>query len=217
MVDIPLLQDARNRPAAANHVARLYRTDAELAGVVARFVADGLARGEAVLVIATATHWAQFVARLATIPEVDLVAAIVSGQLRIIDADLALSAVMTNDMPEWHRVEEAASRIVEGSCKKFGGLRVFGEMVNLLWQRQNRAAAEQLEMHWNAIAYKYPITRMCAYRVNDGDTVSGNDLLRCVCKTHSSVIPPGEPAKKRVAGSGLKTPPVREATSRYWP
>lgn len=211
MMDTPPLQEVRNRPAAANHVAQLYRTDAELAGIVAHFVAEGLARGEAVLVIATAAHWEQFVARLAPMPEVDLAATIVSGQLRIMDADLALSAIMSNGMPEWHRVQETACRIVQGSCKKFGGLRVFGEMVNILWQRQNKAGAEQLELHWNAIAHAYPITRLCAYRANDGDSVSFNELLRCVCRTHATVIPPAVPARKPLAGNGQKLRPMCEA------
>lgn len=197
----PLLQDVQEKPAAANHAARLYRTDVELADAVSRFIVEGLRRGEAVLVIATATHWAQFVAHLARHADVDLASTIVNGQLRIMDADLALSAIMSDGMPEWHRVHETASSIIEGGHKRFGGIRVYGEMVNILWQNGNRAGAEELERHWNALAYRYPVTRLCAYRVCDSDPDSYNALLGSVCRSHAKVTPPCA----QDGGSGGKT------------
>lgn len=210
MKSAPLLQDVQDRPAAPKHSARLYRTDAELADAVSRFIVEGLRRGEAVLVIATAANWALFVARLARHADIDLASTIVNGQLRIMDADLALSVVMSDGMPAWCRVHETASSIIEGGRKRFGGIRVYGEMVNILWQKGNRAAAEELELHWNALAYRYPVTRLCAYRVCDSDPDAYNELLGCVCRSHAEVTPPHEQAGEIPGKAGNPAPPVLE-------
>lgn len=172
-------------------MAHLYRTEGELAGSVSRFIAEGLDAGEAVLIIATASHWALFVARLATMPGIDLAGAIVSGQLRIMNADFALSAIMVDGLPQWYRFQETASSIIENSNKRFGKLRVYGEMANILWQDHNRLGAERLESHWNALSQRYAIVRLCAYRINEDDAREYNALLECVCRTHSRLLPPG--------------------------
>lgn len=189
MSEIPHLLHALEQPAAARHVAHLYESEEELAASASRFIAEGLHRGEAVLVIATAAHWALFVARLATDTAIDLAGAIVSGQLRIMDANLAVSAVVVDGLPQWHRVNESASSIIENSLRRFGALRVYGEMVDLLWERGNRVGAAMLETHWNALAHQYPIDRLCVYRTNAAEKGAHNALLRCVCRTHSRILP----------------------------
>lgn len=190
MSNARLLQNMEARPAASNHMAQLYRTDGELADSVSRFIAEGLDAGEAVLIIATASHWALFVARLATMPCIDLASAIVSGQLRIMNADFALSTIMVDGMPQWHRFQETANRIIEKSHKRFGKLRVYGEMASILWQNENRLGAERLESHWNALSHRHDIVRLCAYRVNEADAKGYNAVLECVCRTHSRLLPP---------------------------
>lgn len=190
MSNARLLQNEEERPAAANHIAQLYRTEDELADSVSRFIAEGLDAGEAVLVIASTSHWALFVARLATMPGIDLANAIISGQLRIMNADLALSTIMVDGLPQWHRFQETASRIIENSQKRFGTLRVYGEMADILWQDDNRLGAERLESHWNALSHRYAIVRLCAYQINEGDAKEYNALLECVCRTHSRLVPP---------------------------
>ncbi|HEY0845255.1 MAG TPA: MEDS domain-containing protein [Noviherbaspirillum sp.] len=200
-----IFQQQPEGPAATEHIAQLYRNNAELAHVVGDFIVEGLRRGEAVLVIATAAHWALFVSRLARYADIDLAGAIVNGQLRIMDAELALAAIMADNLPQWHHVHQRAKEIIESCSRRYGTLRVYGEMVNLLWSKENRVGAEMLEGHWNAIAHRYPVRRLCAYRMEEEDGENYNALLRCVCRTHARVLPPpGRPDTRKQCESGRR-------------
>lgn len=172
-----------------HHVAQLYRNDEQLAETVSHYIAQGLQRGEAVVIIATAAHWTAFVARLATNRTVDLVDVVMKGQLRIMDAEVTLSALMANGMPQWERLQERAGDIIARSRKRFGKVRIYGEMVDILWQKGNRQAAERLEEFWNKLARQEAFSLLCAYRADDADLETYNATLECVCRTHTDLVP----------------------------
>jgi hypothetical protein len=64
---------------------------------------------------------------------------------------------------------------------------VFGEMVALLWDFGQVAAAIEVEAMWNELAAQYQFSLLCAY---PADSVRGGqhqDALTEVCRVHASV------------------------------
>jgi hypothetical protein len=64
---------------------------------------------------------------------------------------------------------------------------VYGEMVNLLW-RQNLRAAHRLEVLWNEVIQAHSISLFCAYHV-DGDEGESRLFPSDLRAAHSHLIP----------------------------
>lgn len=157
---------------------------------VAHFLAAGLRAGEPVLVYATAPHRDAFAAQLAA-QGIDVARARDDGQLAMYDAGDTLAKFMTGDRPVRERFVEVIGDEV-ASCQRgreHGRVRVFGEMVDLLWRDDKRAAAIELETFWNELASDHAFTLLCAYVMGNfyGASLAGE--FHDVCASHTHVIP----------------------------
>ena len=68
-------------------------------------------------------------------------------------------------------------------------MRIYGEMVAVLWDQGNVAAAIELERLWNELADSNPFSLFCAYPIRAFDLDAGAERFRKICAQHSAVIP----------------------------
>src|SRR4029434_1895112 len=68
-------------------------------------------------------------------------------------------------------------------------VRVFGEMVALLWAEGNMDAALQLEMLCNDLVTLHPFSLLCAYPLRGFTQATHAQPLLTICAAHSHVIP----------------------------
>ena len=164
----PWSQGLLNRLSDGDHAVQFYEDDELLVDAVAHFGAAGLAAEEPVLIVATEEHRAAFADRLRRNgAEPD--SALASGLLTMLDAKETLARFMVGDEPEWNRFRAALSLLLE-KCRagwSTARVRVFGEMVDLLWRAENRGAAIRLEEFWNELARQQPFTLLCAYKMGN--------------------------------------------------
>src|ERR1700728_226368 len=85
--------------APRDHIVQLYQDQGFLNRAVCRFAASAIANGEGVILVPTKAHWEAFRPRLEA-EGVDTMAAQVSGQLSIVDADELLPEFMRDAMPD---------------------------------------------------------------------------------------------------------------------
>lgn len=163
-------------PGHGDHLVQLYQEDGFLVDAVARYLRGGLEAGDAVLVIATAEHRAMFSRHL-------------SGAVRFLDAEETLAHVMSNGMPQWGPFYELAGGALAELRQLHGGVRAYGEMVDVLWQRGEREAAIRLEEYWNDLGKLQRFSLLCAYRMDPLDGTAYGGPLECVCKAHTHLIP----------------------------
>jgi len=199
-------QNARGEPrdgasdfASLDHVVQFYDDGAGLAESMAGFVETGLRANAAVIVVATAKHLGPVHDRLTTLG-VDLVDALSSGQYQTFDAEELLGCLMVNGSPDRTRFEEVVGALVSDAQWRWSRVRIFGEMVALLWAKHDVAGALFLEELWNELHRRLAFSLLCAYPT-DG---SGRDLIESsfgrVCEEHARVIrppwvnSPGDPA-----------------------
>jgi hypothetical protein len=64
-------------------------------------------------------------------------------------------------------------------------VRVYGEMVGLLWKNGNEAAAESLEAQWNQLMAVRKFSLLCGYSMDDVGQGAG---LKKICDQHSHVV-----------------------------
>lgn len=165
-----------------------YDHDAELVAAVAHFVADGLRQGDRVVVVATAAHRLALEASLLTLGN-DVARAHSSNTLLSLDAEETLGTFMVDNVPDHQAFRASVGRIIELAGADGSGVRVFGEMVALLWEHGNVAGALDLEVLWNGLADHHAFTLHCAYPAAALDTAPLQDVSR-VCDLHSVVRPP---------------------------
>ena len=72
-------------------------------------------------------------------------------------------------------------------------IRLYGEMVDLLWQRQLEAAL-QLEELWNELLVDERLSLLCVYRIDPLDR-QAHGLLRRVTHCHARLLPGEDPER----------------------
>jgi hypothetical protein len=177
---------------AGQHMAHFYRHAEQMVQAACQYVAEGLRRGEAVVIVATQAHWARMVGKLAAKRGIDLVDSVMNGQLRHVDAEVVLSGLMENGMPDDSRFHEHAGTLVERSLNRFGNVRIITELAGMLWESGNRAAALRLEELWIGLAKRLPFTLLCTYRTDGGGLDGYNSALQAVCGVHASLVAGGD-------------------------
>ncbi len=171
-----------------NHFVQFYGDDSNLIDSLRTFIGGGLAEGETSIIVANQTHRDTLELALVT-AGFDVQAARAQGRYIALDTEKTLDTFMVGGMPDPTKFAEVMDSIIGPAAQK-GKVRIFGEMVAVLWTQNNSAAAISLEMMWNQLAKTHPFRLYCAYPVR---AFGSNDLvaLRKVCYEHSQVIPPG--------------------------
>jgi signal transduction histidine kinase len=174
-----------------SHVVQFYEDENNLCDTVAGFLADGLAGGHPVVVIATDAHRAALSSRLSS-SGLDFGQACRTGQLSFHDAHSALSTFMSGDMPDEHLFKNSIGSIIDTSRDGRAPattVRAYGEMVDVLWREGNRAAAIRLEELWNDLAATHSFSLLCAYAMANFYKEGHSQEFLDICKNHTHVIP----------------------------
>jgi hypothetical protein len=179
-------------PGAADHAVQVYDDRAELERIVSAFVAAGFEAGAPAVVIARDEHRQAFEHRLeaAGWPLVD------GGLFVTADAEQTLATFMRGDAPDAEAFERVVGGLLDETAARFPGTRIraFGEMVDLLWQRGQKAAAIALERMWNELAATRNFALLCAYRLDVLDADVQARALPEIFAAHTHARPVAEPA-----------------------
>jgi hypothetical protein len=184
----------------AEHAVQVYTELDELAASVGRFLEAGFRAGEPALVIATPDHWQAFRAELERrgCNAEDLQQ---HGLLTCLDPDETLAAFMDTDGPSAIRFEAVVGGVVDQVASRFPDktIRAFGEMVDLLFQRGQEAAAVALEELWNGLLDTRRFALLCAYELDVFDFDAQASALPEIIRTHTHQRPVADPARLAAA------------------
>jgi MEDS: MEthanogen/methylotroph, DcmR Sensory domain/Histidine kinase-like ATPase domain len=171
-----------------DHAVNFYDDDAEWVDRIAGFVQDGFGQGERVIVIATSPHLV-LLEEILSDRGVDLPESRTTGRLLTLDADVTLSALMPGGRPHAGELDARVGGLIDAATADGSLVRIFGEMVAVLWEQGNVAGAIELESMWNELAKHRRFTLLCAYPLGGiGDMPLGD--VHHVCDLHSRLLPP---------------------------
>jgi len=182
------------------HIVQFYQDDHDLVSHATRFLAAGLSDGEVVIAVATPPHRAAFDLAIGRLG-VDLGSLQALGHYVALDADEMLSAVAGDGQPDAGRFDERVGALIDRASATGRPVRVYGEMVAILWQRGELLGAISLEALWNQIRAHGPFSLYCAYPLAAIATAGSLITTKRVCDQHSALVTPtnypllrGEPA-----------------------
>ncbi|HTB20881.1 MAG TPA: ATP-binding protein [Bryobacteraceae bacterium] len=186
----------------SEHLVQFYEADpVAWAKSVGRYLAEGLKRGESVLVIASPDHKRAIVKQLNALGCCDPSFPEHHGRLAFLDAATTLARFLVNGEPDWDQFQN----VVGGELQRLrsialnGNFRAYGEMVGLLWSARQFAAAIRLEEYWNRLLQTTRFKLFCGYPINIfSDDCSGSDVNAVVC-AHTHMVSTSESSDLRDA------------------
>ena len=170
-----------------DHLVEFYESEAFLVDTVCDFFVPALRDGDAVIVVATAAHRHEFEVALDA-AGIALDAAAREGRYNSFDAMDLLSRFMVDGKPDVERFRRTIGAVMDRASAGGRQIRVYGEMVALLWDEGDVASALALEDLWNDLARIRPFVLLCAYPMRafgQGATAA----FKRICEQHTTVIP----------------------------
>lgn len=182
-----------NRKPASNdakHEVQFYESEGYLTEVVSRFIREGVAAGEPVIIIAASEHRESLTAALRD-DGFDVDSSVRVGKLVFLDARNTLSTFMVGGMPDDESFKKQIGGVIEKARVRKPGatVRAFGEMVDLLWRDGNSEAAVRLEELWNQLAATHDFALLCGYTMSNFDGEAHTGKFEYVCGQHTHVKP----------------------------
>ncbi len=174
------------------HVVQFYAGDWELAAGAGQYLADALAEGCAVVVVASPAHRQMFESYLAGL-DTDIAAAQADGRYQAIDAAVLLHRFVVAGKVDPASFEAEVGLVIKAAGVAGRPVRVYGEMVALLWEAGQLNAALELESLWNDLARDVLFGLYCGYPEVPGTGPAGQRAaLAEICGLHAAVV--GAPA-----------------------
>lgn len=193
-------QELLGTPQRPAHIVQIYESDAFLAAGVALFAAEGLRRGEAVLLTGTPAHL-ESVRRALHLRGVDPDAAARERRISFSDVHQAIAAVVVDGVADAARFRARAGEALAkvASDARSRGVRWWGEIGHVLREQGNERAALACEDLANAAIDAYGLTIFCSYHGDQFDPAGYEGFLPRVCAAHSHVIPAEDYVRHRLA------------------
>jgi len=171
------------------HAVQFFETPDPLGRAVAAFLVDGFLSGQPGLVIATAAHRDAILHALHE-TGIDTEAMQKTGDLRLLDANEALSLVIVHGAPDPQRFTLTALAAMESVRRGRPHLtvRVFTDIASVLRRANQTAAAVSVESLWNHLAAQSrpnTFALFCGHEVRPSETSTMLDTLRDL---HSHVV-----------------------------
>jgi PAS domain-containing protein len=170
------------------HFVQFYETERFLVDSVADFFATGLTAGEIALGIGTSAH-GQAIAQELESRGINLSVAERRKRYTWLDATETMSMFIAEKRLDDRSFGEVIGTIISSLASENRPIRIFGEMVNLLWADGNQEAAVRLEELWNELAKAHTFTLLCAYPMNGFTGVVNVQPFNQICACHSRVFP----------------------------
>jgi len=190
---VALAEEILDQTHNESHFVQLYEADdGVLARNVGKYLADGLAQGAGLVLVATDEHRRLFAGELERRgwrPE-ELERA---GRLTWLDASETLARFMVNGHPDADGFDRVVGEKVKTALARAGngGLRAYGDMVGLLWQDRQFPAAIRLEQLWNRLRRKVPFSLFCAYPLDIFGGQFDVAILDALLCAHTHLLPTG--------------------------
>jgi hypothetical protein len=169
------------------HVVQFYDRDEELTENAGDYLAGAIAEGGAAVIVATPGHCAGFEARLAA-GGVNVGAARRDGSLVCLDATRIAGRLTSGGQVDLAAFGTQFRPAILAAGEAPGPVRIYGEVVALLWAAGQVNAALELEGLWNDLGREIPFSLFCGYPRHLVGSSQHQGAVAEVCRLHTAVV-----------------------------
>jgi hypothetical protein len=167
-------------PDPDGHFVYPYTNESQFSEAVCLFISSGFRKGGSALLVMTDSHCTAVYRKLQD-DGLDVAELEARGRLVCKTAESLLGTFMFDGIIDEHRFKTTVGHLIETAraSSSNGEVRVFGEMVDLIWI-PNPQATQRLEELWNQVIKLHSVPLLCAYSL--GGTrpeVLPESLLEC--------------------------------------
>ena len=181
------------------HLVELYDCEAALETSLLAFLRPTHADGTCLLA-ATPQH-CDVVAAAAP-------AAVSDGRIVLLDAQELVHQLLRDGMPDPDAFATIVGGLLDAASETPGPIRIYGEMVAVLWEQGNVAGAMALEDLWNELAQTRSFALMCGYPARFFDDPATASAFAQLCEQHTSVTLPADRHLTHLASADDARTPV---------
>jgi anti-sigma regulatory factor (Ser/Thr protein kinase) len=178
------------------HVVQFYERQADLIASVGHYLAVAIEAGGVAVAVATESHRRLLEDQLAAVG-LDLSEARHGGQIVLLDAATMLSTFAGGGRVDGDAFHTVIGRLLREADTRGRPVRVYGEMVSLLWDAGDVLSAIQLESLWNDLQESVPFSLYCAYHAESVAGPEHAEGLQRLHHLHSNVLRTPTPLERR--------------------
>jgi signal transduction histidine kinase len=170
-----------------SHTVRFF-TDVDYpAERVAGFLETSLSRGEAAMLFATPSHQASVTQSLEA-RGLDVDESIETGRLTLGDAEVAASAIVERSRVKSGVFEAMIAAPLREAVCRYGSVRAYGEIVNVLAEDHDLEGALMLERLWDGLLSESPNAKLlCGYSLGSFSGQGSVGVFSRICDAHSAI------------------------------
>src|SRR5688572_30704471 len=167
--------------ASRDHAVAFFPDANFIVNEVTLFVAEGLMRGEHVIVLATRAHWNLIAARLES-DGVNYGRASDEQRFVLIEADQILDDVMVDGTVRLDRLRSMLEPLITPGVQT----RIYGELVSLVAERGDVDGAVAIERLGCDLSHTHNVLVLCGYCIDPHRPLSAEDVAR-ISEAHDRV------------------------------
>lgn len=205
-MNLSSLETISFQSAAVDHIVQICNNEASQAEILTHYIQKGLLNDEAVIVIARASLRKNVISKLDTLG-LNVHALKNKDQVKFFDAEFLLSDLLLDGVIEEQAFQRFVALPVQAVKSKYGKVRAFGEMVDVLWQNGQHDSALRLEDLWNDLCKKEELQLLCTYLLTSLDPDSYDQSLEHICECHTHLVPMSNSFNPKTGGVML---------NRFW-
>ncbi len=175
-------------PIAESHIVQVCQNETFRENIVTNYIKDGLLNDEAVIVVAGPTLRKAVISKLDA-QNFDVQNLKNQGQIKFLDAEFLLSSFLIDGVLEEQSFQQSIEVPIQAARVEYGKVRIFGEMVDVLWKKAQYDAAIQLENLWSNLSQKQEFLFLCTYSLDSIDSSTYDESLERICSYHTHLIP----------------------------
>lgn len=172
--------------ASADHLFQIYESESVLLDSLEGFAGTGFMAGENVIIVATASHLEGLEQRLLK-QGFDIPTLSATDRYITFDAELLAFSFFVDGRFDEKLLLQAAAEMLERIRKNGRQIRIFGEMVSVLWSKGYHSETRKLEEIWDGICEREKFCLFCAYPKNSF-TPSDRSSYEHICTKHSKQV-----------------------------
>ena len=169
------------------HFVQFYESDEYLDMSIAEYFVHGLRSGETCIIAARADRISRL-EKLLDLYGIDVQKHRRDNTYFPLDAPETLERFMDGKSPDPALFDAVIGELVSSKVANTK-VRIFGEMVAVLWEQGNQPAAIELERLWCGLSERFNFSLFCGYPLSGFDGRDAGPAMKMVCDSHTNVIP----------------------------